>query len=178
MLNAMKPGSGKIHWLAAFMLMGALTSSWADADPSHYNSIVDRNPFGLKPPPPPVDPNTLAPVAPPPPLATVELTGITSILSRKLACLEIIPGPGKQMLKPILAEGEKVESVEVVTIDIDKNQVVVRNGTLVTNLTFRVAKASTAPPAGNQPIAGVIPTPVQPTVNYSQPLLIRPPQRP
>jgi hypothetical protein len=178
MMHAMKTANGKIHGLVAIFLAAGLTIAWGDADPARYGSIVDRNPFGLKPPPPPPDPSSQVPVAPPPPLATVELTGITSILSSKRACLEIIPGPGKQMLKPILAEGEKVESVEVVTIDMEKNQVVVRNGNIVTNLTFRVAKGPTTPTppqAGHAglPGAGAVAHPPivspQPNLNYSQP---------
>jgi hypothetical protein len=106
--------------------------------------ISRRNPFGLLSPlnlvsPPPV------PRVPPPPLATVELTGMTSILSRKRALLEISPGAGKQMIRAILGEGETVESVEVVTIDIDNNRVMIRNGTLVTNLTIRVANGPARP---------------------------------
>jgi len=163
---------------AGFTLAGM---AWADVDPSRYTSIVDRNPFSLKPPP---DPASLVPAPPPPPpvqLATVELTGITSILSSKRAILEIIPGPGKQMLKPILAEGEKVESVEVVTIDIDKSEVIIKNGTVVTNLTFKVAKTTgpTPPgPGGALPPGGAVPpsipgaapgVPPQAAFNYSQP---------
>lgn len=171
---------GQARSLAAVILACGLASAWADAEPSRYTSIVDRNPFGLKPPP---DPATLTPPTPPPtpaPLATVELTGITSILGNTRALLEIIPGPGKQMIKPILSEGEKVESVEVVSIDIEKNQVVIKNGALVTNLTFKVARASSGPgapgPAGGLPgvVPGVVPSTIpggvpQPTINYSQP---------
>lgn len=167
----MKRFNGKTRWLAATVLAGGLTAASADVDPSHYNSIVERNPFGLKPPPPPPDPASLVPPPPPVQLATVELKGITSILSSKRALLEIIPGPGKPMIKPILAEGEKMDSVEVVIIDVDKSQVVIRNGTLVTNLTFSVAKSSgpTLPPGGVMP--GMVPpafqgTVPQPAVNY------------
>ncbi len=150
----------------------------ADVDPSRYNSIVERNPFALKPPPPPPDPAANQPPPPPVQLATVKLTGITSILSSRKACLEIIPGPGKQMLKPILSEGEKIETVEVVTIDVDKNEVIIKNGPVTTNLTFEVVKSSGPAPAGGAP-AGVVPPVVPggiaptaaapPAFNYSQP---------
>src|SRR5262245_33655253 len=95
---------------AMVFLAGTCASLWADAKVNPYEPIVERNPFGLKPPPPP-DPDAGKPPPPPPaPLATVDLTGITSILSSKRALLEIVPGPGKPMIKPILAEGERVES--------------------------------------------------------------------
>src|SRR5689334_668595 len=113
--------------------------------------IVRRNPFGLVDPPAnPVTP--LPPPPPPAPLATVELTGLTSLLARKRALFEIIPGPGKQLIRAILAEGERVETVEVITIDIDRSEVLIRNGTLVTNLTIRMAKGLAGPGPG--PVAG------------------------
>jgi hypothetical protein len=140
--------------LTAGVLVTASIGS-ASADVTPYDVIVDRNPFGLKPPPPPPDPSETAAKAPPPaPPATVELTGITSILSSKRALLEIVPGPGKPMIKPILGEGERVESVEVVSINVEKNEVTIKNGQLVTNLTFKIAKAGGPPPP--QP-GGVVP---------------------
>jgi len=125
------------------LLAGFCLSALADAKKNPYESIAERNPFALKPPPPPATNEVVAAPAPPPPTSTVELTGIVSILGKsKRALLEVIPGPGKQMAKPILAEGEKFESVEVVAINIDKNEVTVKNGTLVTNLTFKVVKST------------------------------------
>ena len=169
--------------LTLVILLASSTWSWADVDPSRFTEIVERNPFRLKDPPPPVTNEPQTPPPPPAPLATVELTGITGlgILSTKRALLEIIPGPGKQMIKPVLAEGEKIESVEVVSIDVDKNEVVIKNGTLVTNLTFKVAKSApaTPPPMGAPGIQGRPITPSafpgtpqanagQPAYNYSQ----------
>jgi hypothetical protein len=154
-------------WLTATVLVAACDAR-ADARANPYDSIVERNPFGLKPPPPP-DPDAGKPPPPPPaPLAVVELTGITSILSSKRALLEIVPGPGKPMLKPILAEGERVESVEVVSINVEKNEVVLKNGNITTNLTFKVAKASgpaTPPPPGAPPAA--VPQPAQTSYNQN-----------
>jgi len=152
--------------VASLLLVGTVCV-WADADISRYSEIVDRNPFHLKDPPPPQEIPTTTPVVPPTPPATVELTGITGvgILSTPRALLEIIPGPGKQMIKPVLEVGEKIESVEVISIDVDKNEVVIRNGPIVTNLTFRVAKSTPAsPPPVNpgMPVPGRAVTP--PTV--------------
>jgi len=80
--------------------------------------------------------------------------------------LEVIPGPGKQMAKPILAEGEKFESVEVVAINIDKNEVTVKNGTLVTNLTFKVVKSTPVVAAAGA--AGMV-NPLTPPVHQAAP---------
>jgi hypothetical protein len=129
---------------------------WAEPNDNPYYGIVERNAFALKPPPPPPDPTPPPPPATPP--ATVELTGITSILSSKRALLEITPGPGKPPIKPILAEGERIESVEVVLIDVEKNQVTIRNGGIETNITFKVAKSSPTPGApGVPPVPGIPP---------------------
>jgi hypothetical protein len=154
---------------ATTLLVGTCASLLADAKVNPYEPIVERNPFGLKPPPPP-DPDAGKPPPPPPaPLATVDLTGITSILSSKRALLEIVPGPGKPMIKPILAEGERVESVEVVSINVEKNEVTIKNGNTVTNLTFTVAKATTTPqppPPGGLP--GMVPKPAVPVPQPTQ----------
>lgn len=174
MFGAMKRSKQGWAWLLASVLLTvACVDVRADTKANPYGSIVDRNPFGLKPPPPP-DPDAGKPPPPPPaPLATVELTGITSILSSKRALLEIVPGPGKPMLKPILAEGERIESVEVVSINVEKNEVVLKNGNTTTNLTFKVAKAgaATPPPAGAVPgaipAAAAVPQPTQPSYNQN-----------
>src|SRR5881396_1588014 len=149
--------------VGTMVLGGVCLPALAEATSNPYEVIVERNPFGLKPPPPPAPPPTNEGQATPP--AQVEVTGITSILSSKRVLLEIIPGPGKPMLKPILAEGERVESVEVVSINVEKNEVTIKNGPITTNLTFKVAKASPAPAptAGLNPAAGH-PIVVQPTI--------------
>jgi hypothetical protein len=149
-------------WFAAGVLVaGAVADVHADASANPYDLIVERNPFGLKPPPPPPDPTEISkpPSAPP---ATVELTGITSILSSKRALFEIIPGPGKPMIKPVLAEGDRLESIEVVSINVDKNEVTVKNGGILTNLTFKVARS--APAQAVPPVPGSIPPPIVPGV--------------
>ncbi len=159
MFNFMKRSKQSLVWVAAgVLLLGVGVGAWADTSANRYEMIVERNPFGLKPPPPPPDPSELNKPPPTPP-ATVELTGITSILSSKRALFEIIPGPGKPMIKPILAEGERIESVEVVSINVDKNEVTVKNGGLITNLTFKVAKSGPTPAVA---VPGSIPPPVIP----------------
>jgi hypothetical protein len=156
---------------ATTLLASTCANLWADAKVNPYEPIAERNPFGLKPPPPPPDPSENVPKPPPVPLATVDLTGITSILGPPRALLEIVPGPGKPMIKPVLAEGERVESIEVVSINIQKNEVTIKNGPTVTNLTFKVAKSTPAaaapPPAGGLP--GMVPKPPVPGLPGSQP---------
>lgn len=111
---------------------------WADAKPNPYLSIVDRNPFGLKDPPPLVAPEPEKPATPP---AKVILTGITSLFgpTSKRCFLEITEQePGKQasILRPILREGEQSGSVEVISIDIEKNMVRIKNSGQELDLKF------------------------------------------
>jgi len=155
---------GLICLAGALVLSGACLKARADAKSNPYDAIVERNLFGLKPPPlPDTNSTSTMPAAPP---AQVEVTGITSILSSKRVLLEIVPGPGKPMLKPILSEGERVESVEVVFIDVEKNEVTIKNGSVLTNLTFKVAKAATPPaPTLSGFVPPAVPSPiVQPVI--------------
>lgn len=148
-------------WLVvtAAVVAGGTGDVWGDTKVNPYEAIIERNPFGLKPPPPPAPPEDPSTKAPPAPPATVEVTGITSILSSKRALLEIVPGPGKPMIKPILSEGERVDSIEVVSINVEKNEVVVKNGGVITNLTFKIAKSTPASAPGTP---GAVPPPVAP----------------
>ena len=150
----MKRSNRKRIWLLGTAALGIATlAAVADVPSNPYGVIVEKNPFKLNPPPPPPDPNELAKQQQPPaaPLAEVTLTGITSIFSSKQALFEIIPGPGKPAVKPILREGERLDNIEVVSIDPDKNEVVIKNGGNLTNLTFKVVKqaaTSPTPPPG------------------------------
>jgi hypothetical protein len=158
---------------AAAMLLGVPHRGWSEAKPNPYTSIVDRNPFGLKPPPPPPDPTPVAPVVPP---AKVVLTGITSLFgpTSKRALLEITeqePGKPANVRKPILREGERDGAVEVLAIDLEKNLVRIKNSGQDLDLKFedptKMASAAPKPaaPPGFQPPA--IPPPqaaVAPTV--------------
>ena len=155
---------------ATTLLAGTCASLWADAKVNPYEPIAERNPFGLKPPPPPPNPEDNAPKPPPAVLATVDLTGIVSILGPPRALLEIVPGPGKPMLKPVLAEGERVESIEVVSINIQKNEVTIKNGGTLTNLTFKVASKSggpATPPPQPGGLPGMVPKPAVPQPTQS-----------
>ncbi len=172
----MKPskiGFGLLTGAVAFV--GMSVKAFADARQNPYDAIVERNPFGLKPPPPPPDPSTNAPPAPVTPPAQVKVTGFLSVFSNNKVLLEVIPAPGKPMLKPVLSAGERIESVEVVAINVEKNEVTIKNGTVVTNLTFEVAKSTgpTAPPPHTgvvqpPPMASPMPAPVQTSYNQSQ----------
>jgi len=169
MFGAMKRIKSTVTTLGTTtLLVGVCASLWADTKVNPYEAIAERNPFNLKEPPPPDPDAGKPPPPPPPPLATVDLTGITSILGPPRALLEIVPGPGKPMIKPVLSEGERVESVEVVSINVEKNEVVIKNGNITTNLTFKVAKSTgTQPPPGGA-LPGAVPKPGVPVPQPTQ----------
>ena len=159
--------------LGLFALAIPALAMAADDDEGHpFKHITERNVFALKPPPPPPDPNDVPP-PPPPVLAKVTLTGILNVLGPPRALLEVMENePGKppgQPKKPILREGEREGSIEVLSIDVVKNLVKIKNGNFETNLTFEVQKQTTAPalaaappPPMLQPPGAVAPPPGTP----------------
>jgi hypothetical protein len=139
---------------------------WAGAEPkaNPYGPIIDRNPFGLKPPPPPVVETNQEPATPPP---NVKLTGISNLFAKR-ALLEITeqqaparpgqpPVPGGTVNRPILAEGEAMHGVEVVAIDLEKSKVRILVGGSESELTFEVPK-----PGAGGPVPGAPPVPGRP----------------
>ena len=150
MLNAMKPLINLRAYAAVILLAGVSASNvFAEITANPYQAIIERNPFGLKPPPPPVEPAPVVPVIPP---GKVILTGITTLFGRTpRALLEITEQePGKAATpprKPILKEGERDGAIEVVSIDIEKSQVRIRNSGIETNITFDTKTSGGAGPA-------------------------------
>jgi len=156
-LRAMRTGRAPLLAVGVLGLTTALVLAEVKSNPNPYETIFSRNPFGLKPPPPPPDPNASQPAAPPAPQPTTKLTGITTILAGKpKAILEITEPGGKGPAKQrILQEGERLDTIEVVSINVASNLVKVRIGDLETNLTF--ASAETAKPSGPPGPPGAVP---------------------
>ena len=147
--------------ISALALSAAI--QWAGAEPkaNPYGPIIDRNPFGLKPPPPPVVETNQEPATPPP---NVKLTGISNLFAKR-ALLEITeqqapvrpgqpPAPGGTVNRPILGEGEALYGVEVVAIDLEKNKVRILVGGTESELTFEPPKPSGPAPGGAPPPPG------------------------
>jgi hypothetical protein len=116
-----------------------------------YGSILDRNVFRLREPErPTVDP-------PPPALASVRLTGITTVLTHKLAFLKVrLPGnPAQppQELALSLAEGQSERNLEVLSIDEKAGRVELLNFGARTVATFE----ADSPPQPGSPKASVHP---------------------
>ena len=151
----MKPLTRRLVYALTGVLAGSTVQMvMAETKPNPYQAIVERNPFGLKPPPPPPDPTPPAPAAPP---AKVLLTGISSMFGVR-ALLEITeqePGKSPTTRKPILKEGERDGSVEVLAIDVEKSLVKIRNAFETPKLTG----AAGAPP-GFPGLQGAFPPPL------------------
>ncbi|HVV73797.1 MAG TPA: hypothetical protein VHI52_20200 [Verrucomicrobiae bacterium] len=114
----------------------------------HYQTIPDRNLFGLRAPPPATN------EPPPPQLTKILLTGITTILGDKRALMKTLlpPGkPGEQAKEQslILSEGQREGEIEVLAIDETAGSVKVNNSGTVMTLTFEKdgAKLPGGPPS-------------------------------
>jgi hypothetical protein len=126
--------------------------SGIEATNNPFQSIVASNIFRLRPIPPP-DPKPVE-SAPITMLAKVVLTGIQTMLGPPQALLEITetePARQPSTKTPILREGQHQGTVEVLSIDVEKNLVRIRNGTVETNLTFDPLKQSASPAVATTP---------------------------
>jgi len=123
--------------------------------PNPYQAIIDRNPFGLKPPPLPPEPPQPPAAAQAPPSA-LKLSGITTLLSGKKAMF-VLQEPGKPVVySDLLREGEKdraITNLEVLHIDERAGTVQVKFGGKDLAMDFKsnglqIAVGPAAPPPG------------------------------
>jgi hypothetical protein len=142
--------------------------SGAGTNATPYQSIVDRNVFGLKPPPPP-------PEAPPPakPPVSITLTGITSLGGTKRAFMSLTapPKPGAPAVPQsyMLAEGQRDGDIEVVSIDEKGGVVQLKQSDSPVTISFKDNGVKGGPAPG--PIAGGNPTPAYQPGQWNQPSL-------
>jgi hypothetical protein len=126
------------------------------SDDNPYQSIVDRNVFGLHPPPPPPSNEP-----PKPPIPAINLTGITTILGKKMAFMTIqLPAKAGEQPKPgptsfMLTEGERDGDVEVISIDEKAGTVKVSEFGTITNVTFGKLPSTPAPTPAVASMGGV-----------------------
>jgi hypothetical protein len=163
----MKSGTIK-GLLGAAMVAGFSFSALAEIKENPYQVIIDRNPFNLRPiPPPPAPPaETNAPAEPPP---EIKLTGITTLLGTPKVFLQLEDKKTKKPSFLTMAEGDSENGVTIVHIDPENLKVRVKNGDAETTLDFKnngvkpsagaVATAGGVPPPG-----GVMPLQVPPIV--------------
>jgi hypothetical protein len=133
-------------------------TAFANNTENPYQGIVDRNVFGLRPPPPPPSNEP-----PKPPIPAINLTGITTILGKKMAFMTIqLPPKAGEQGKPgptsfMLTEGERDGEIEVVSIDEVAGTVKVNDFGTITNVTFGKLPSTPAPAMAGAP--GGIPSP-------------------
>src|SRR5256886_2186354 len=130
-----------------------------------YQAIIDRNAFGLRPPPQVVNPIPTNPVVP----VNVKFTGITSNSRGKKAWLMIPAVPGKNTNPQYLnglAEHEKQGEIEVLEINVKESKVKILNaGSLVelnvkdNGLPTPAALPVPGVPLNPRGVSGVFPTP-------------------
>ena len=156
-----------IFVVSSFAFCAAANSISADSPSNPYQGIVDRNVFGLKPPPPLPKPEDNKP-----PPAKITLTGITTILGNKRALMKVQvpakPGEPAKEQSYILTEGQRDGEIEVLEINELEGSVKVNESGLVTLLTFDKDGAklpSTPPPA--VPVAGAPPAGMAPANAYA-----------
>jgi hypothetical protein len=168
MTNARKT----LGWLACGLVLCAEANAVTpDSSANPYQGIVDRNIFGLRPPPPPPSNEPVKPPAP-----AVSLTGITTILGKKLAFMsvQVPPKPGEQAKGGpqsfMLGVGEREGEIEVIDIDEKAGTVKLNDYGVITNVPFAKLPNTPAAPVNT---AG-IPTP-NPIPNMGNPGVV--PQR-
>lgn len=160
---------GGIIWAGVFggLALACSTPAIVNDAGNPYFGIVDRNPFGLKDPPPPAaETNT-----PAPPL-NIKLTGITTILGGKRALFLVSdpPMPGQPAKPPqsyILREGQQEGQLEVLEIDDKAGIVKILNGGMAATLDItkdapKLPGGPAAPPPGGVPSPAVFVPPPAP----------------
>jgi hypothetical protein len=135
-------------------------------DPNHeqYQTIPERNVFGLRPPTLQPGPTNSAA-----PLPKITLAGITTILDTKRALMKVAPSsnglkpgdPAKE-LSLILTEGQREADIEVLLIDEKKGSVKVNNSGTVMVLTFEKDGAK-LPASSQMPGTPGVPSPLPTT---------------
>jgi hypothetical protein len=157
--------------LAFCALAPAVPVDTTESSDNPYQSIVDRNVFSLKPPPPPAD----AAEVNKPAVVKITLTGVTTILGNKRVLMKTAPPPGKPGQGPaseqsyILTEGQREGDIEVIEIDEKIGSVKVNNGGTIQTLTFEKDGAklpvTAPPPAAGHGIPGAPAIPGLPMVH-------------
>jgi len=158
MINSVPP----LHLAVGVLLFS--TAGWAatpDVGNPYADTIVGRNVFSLKDPPPPQKPEDLIKKDPPP---KILLQGLTTILGRRQVLFKVqVPAKPGQPAKEesfVSAEGERNGEIEVLEIDEVAGVVKFNNhGTIEPkNMKDDVAKATVvAPPPTGAPQLGVPP---------------------
>src|SRR5947209_8571482 len=171
----MKRGRKAIIWaLGGVLLSTGANAVTPDASSSPYSGIVARNVFNLHDPPKPPDPESLIKKDP---LPKLTLTGITTILGKKVTFLTIPPAkPGAPAESFMLAEGQAQSEIQVTQIDEKAGVVKVINHGEPETLDFDHNGAKPPPGGPGATPMLTIPRPGMPAPNIlpAQPNVTRP----
>ena len=126
-----------LGWCGAVAATGG-----AAADPpltNPYAAIIQRNPFGLKPPAPPTGAVADSPAAKP--LPPIALTGIAALADRRWACFNVGAkgGPARSVR---LAVGQREGDLQLVSVNIPQERVEIRYAGQPLHLALRGAAAN------------------------------------
>ena len=174
-----KVGVGVLTVFLVILMIGAGRSAFAGIRGNPYQSIVERNPFGLRAIPAPTAP--AMPTPPATPLPEIKLTGVTTLLGRSKALFQYEDKQTKKVEFPSpLSEGQTYKTLTVLHIDVANARVRIRNGDKESTLDFvnnGVKVATKAQPAPRPPIANTIPRPVPPRLIPNNPVASNPNSR-
>ncbi|MGN6555717.1 MAG: hypothetical protein ACTHLW_18575 [Verrucomicrobiota bacterium] len=143
-----------VCFLGVSLSLSARAASADSGNNGRYQTIMERNVFGLKSAPPPQAETP----APPPPLKVI-LTGITTLLGNKRALLTA-QIPSKPAENLMLTEGQRDGEIEVIEINEQAGSVKILNHGVEQTLDFKTDGAKpqvTLTPTSN-PVPGVPPT--------------------
>lgn len=144
--RAVKP---LLFCLAGMMLAGGVHAAITNGNFNAYKVIIDRNPFALRPLPPPAPAKVEEKLAPPP--TEVNLTGITSMMGKTKAYL-VAKERGKSETQYLsMAEGEKQGVLEVLEINEKAGTVKIKNSDQEMVLNFQDNGVKTVAMAGGVP---------------------------
>jgi hypothetical protein len=133
-----------LTWLLATLALPAAATLGANP----YSGIVDRNPFGLLPPPAPVSIEVAAPPS------NVKLTGISTLFGGKKAMLMVTEGgAGKLPTYMSLVEGEQNGQITCTEINVEDGVVKIKNAGRNETLNFKDNGLTSAPTPISQPAA-------------------------
>lgn len=132
----------KGHLAKLGLIVGAMLSLAAGtpAAPEHrYGTVAPRNSFRLREAVV-SNPGPETPLPRPLPAIDVAVTGVTDVCGRRQVLLELQTAD-QQITRPILGEGDRLDGIEIVQIDVRESRVVARIHGKDTVLTFHPGEA-------------------------------------
>ena len=143
--------------LGGLLLARVVCADVSEATADRYQVIVERNGFGLKPPPLVTPPATNAP----PVKSDVKMTGITSNFAGRKVWLMIPPGPGRKDPQYLsIPEHETQGDIQVLEINEKESTVKILNAGVAVTLNFK---------ENGLPTPAALPLPGNPATPYGAP---------